>query len=154
MLTIILMSIAAYVFNEKNSKVDSNMLVFMHAVALVESGNNPKALGDNGKAAGAWQMHEAAILDANEWLAKNAMPVQRREDFKNIEVQRMLAYAYFHLCRERMLEAGHKPDFGDIYLCFAMGFQGYKECSFSKEAVPKRKKEDMNRVLNTYEKIK
>jgi len=154
MLTPILMSIAAYVFNEKNSKVDSGMLAFMDAVALVESGNNPKALGDDGKAAGAWQMHQAAIIDSNEWLAKNGLPVQRREDFKNIEVQRMLAYAYFHLCRERMLEAGHKPDFGDVYLCFAMGFQGFKNHGFSKEAVPKRKKDDMNRVLNIYNKIK
>lgn len=150
MFTQILMSLAAYVFAKHNLDTSREMLAFMDAVALVESGNNPKALGDDGKAYGAWQMHKAAMQDANEWLAKNGLPVQRQEDIKNIEVQRMLAYAYFHLCKERLSSVGLDADYGDIYLAFAMGFQGYKNHGFSKEAVPKRKKDDMNRVLNIY----
>lgn len=36
------------------------------AIAAVESGNNPTAIGDQGRARGAWQLHEGAVNHVNQ----------------------------------------------------------------------------------------
>ena len=40
---------------------------FWGALAQVESGNNPKAVGDSGKALGIYQIHESYFKDAAEY---------------------------------------------------------------------------------------
>lgn len=40
---------------------------FARAVAKVESGGNPKAIGDNGKARGILQIHEVCFIDAKSF---------------------------------------------------------------------------------------
>jgi hypothetical protein len=144
------MSLTGYIFATAvaAASVPKDFGTFAECIALVESGGNYKAKGDNGKAFGAWQMHREAINDANDWLLRNRLPVVKPDGLKEREGQKMLAYAYLMLCKERMEKEGLKPDLGDIYLCYAMGFQGYKNCKFDKELVPLAKKDAMQRVLN------
>lgn len=143
------MSLTGYIFATAlaTASVPKHFGTFADCIALVESGRNYKAKGDNGKAIGAWQMHREALSDANDWLIRNRLPAVKPDQLKEEEGQKMAAYAYLMLCKERMEKEGHKPDLGDIYLCYAMGFQGYKNCKFDKELVPLAKKEAMQRVL-------
>lgn len=41
---------------------------FAHTLALTESNDNPRAWGDNGVAAGRWQMHPAFVA---EWVRRS-----------------------------------------------------------------------------------
>ena len=150
MLQTLIMSLAGYVFATSNIQIPKDFGHFMDAVALVESGNNPKALGDNGKAWGAWQMHKAAIQDANDWLKANRMPQQEGADLKTYEGQKFLAYAYMLLCKERLERSNVEATYERLYICFAYGFQAFKEKEFETEKVPKRKQEDLQRVMNLY----
>jgi hypothetical protein len=43
---------------------------FVRALALTESGDNPEAWGDHGKAFGRWQWHIATLLD---WLREHQL---------------------------------------------------------------------------------
>lgn len=42
-----------------------NLTNLLAAIIMVESGNNDMAIGDNGKAIGALQIHRAVVIDAN-----------------------------------------------------------------------------------------
>lgn len=150
------MSLTGYLFATAvaSASVPKDFGTFAESIALVESGMNYKAKGDNGKAIGAWQMHREALTDANDWLIRNKLPAVSQDQMKTPEGQKMAAYAYLLLCKERMEKEGHKPDLGDIYLCYAMGFQGYKDCKFDKKLVPLSKKEAMERVMNLTHKRK
>jgi len=59
--------------------------ILLYAIALVESGNNPHAIGDDGKAFGAYQIHVAYVQDASEfakvqWTHNHAFHCQIAED--------------------------------------------------------------------------
>jgi hypothetical protein len=59
--------------------------ILLYAIALVESGNNPHAIGDNGKAFGPYQLHAAYVQDAAEfakveWIHHHAFHDQIVED--------------------------------------------------------------------------
>lgn len=50
-----------------NSSLGLNFDQFAAAVAKVESNNNSKAVGDNGRAKGIYQIHEVCYLDAAKY---------------------------------------------------------------------------------------
>jgi len=47
-----------------------NLAVLIEALILVESGGDPSAVGDSGKALGCLQIHEAVVQDVNRFYKK------------------------------------------------------------------------------------
>jgi len=47
------------------------MIALFVAIAIVESGGNPNAVGDNGLAVGIVQIQPCVVADCNEWLRRH-----------------------------------------------------------------------------------
>lgn len=119
----------------------------VEAVGQVESGMNHFAVGDSGKALGAWQLHEAAWIDGNRQLKKEGQKMYPRGDYGNAKGSRAVASAYLRLCGARLREAGiRNPSPQQYYLCFSMGFQAFREAGFDPKRCPKYKVDAAVRV--------
>ena len=71
---------------------------FLNAIAKVESNNNPKAVGDNGLAIGAYQIHYLYFLDAQRF--DKSLRKYKYQNCFDKEVSRKVVIAYLK---------GHKP---------------------------------------------
>ena len=126
---------------------------FAEAVAHVESGKDYAAVGDGGKARGAWQMHEAAWKDAQDYYAKSGTKIPSYRSWRKPEAQSYAFHGFVRSCRDRMIAAGvANPDVRQMYLCFAMGFQAFKEIGFDPAKAPAAKVDAANRVLSIFQK--
>lgn len=71
-------------------------LLFLKALALVESGGNPEAIGDGGDSWGLYQLQAAYVQDASEWgLADGVIdkPFEHSDAF-NPERAELIIYCY------------------------------------------------------------
>ena len=121
-------------------------LRFLQCVAMVESGGNTRAVGDRGRARGAFQMHRAAWIESGEWLRKSGRRVWAWGDWQNVEAQRETAMAYFKIQARRLESAGVEVNPVNLYLAYTMGFQGFKDCGFDLARVPGAKLNAAERV--------
>lgn len=127
----------------------AEFLIFTNAVAQIESGGNFEAQGDRGKAVGAWQMHIAAWITANQWRKAHNLPTIKRTEWKNKENQRAMAGAYLYWCKDRLIEGGIKnPSYVQIYIAFAWGYSNFKDVEFDLSKVPAEKLDAAERVNN------
>lgn len=88
-----------------NSSLGLNFDQFAAAVAKVESNNNSKAIGDNGKAKGILQIHEICFRDAAKYdkeLAKF-----RYNDCFNPAVSKRVLWAYCARYEPKALKEGN-----------------------------------------------
>jgi len=115
---------------------------FMDRVAIIESNNNPNAIGDNGNAIGAYQMHKDAFLDSVAWLrvkhklVHELLACQKRlKDHKQAcsdpFTARLLATAYVELIIDRLKEDKQEITPMAVYMCYNMGYSGAKRHSFN-----------------------
>jgi len=105
--------------------------------AMVESNYNHLAVGDSGKALGAWQMHKVAVDES-----LNTIYRKTGNDFRNLGMgwnkktmfdplqARMIAKAYMLILEEQMVKRGYKPTPISLYMAWNMGFTGAKSYSF------------------------
>jgi hypothetical protein len=126
--------------------------VLVEKIAVVESGYNNRAIGDNGRARGAWQMWAAAWIDGNSQLKKEGRKTYPYGDWQNAWAQGEVAEAYLRLCIERLSRAGvTNPTPEQIYLCFAMGFSRFSACGFDPARCPEKKVDAAKRVRNLFD---
>jgi hypothetical protein len=92
---------------------------FLDRVAIIESNYNHLAVGDNGSARGAYQMHEAAWTDAMSSL-KQDWPW--RQDAFHAEKSRAACRAYFLIIEKRMVKDGYVPTKERLYMCYNIGY--------------------------------
>lgn len=59
-----------------------NLLQFILILAAVESGMDPNAVGDNGKAVGLLQIHPVMVQDINRIIGEDKFTLQDRRDPK------------------------------------------------------------------------
>jgi hypothetical protein len=129
------------------------MTKLVESIGHVESGMNHEAVGDSGKAKGAWQMHAPAWKDAQEWYDRKGITLRSYRYWRNPSNQATAANGYIRLCQERLMKAGvANPDPRQIYLCFSMGFADFKAIGFDPEKAPASKLSSANRVLNIFQK--
>jgi hypothetical protein len=119
---------------------------FLDRLAIIESNNNPNAVGDNKKAIGAYQMHECAYLDALAWLRINRPDLyeyykigkiinSHKEDCKDPDISRVLALAYISIMVDRLKQDGQKVTPFKVYMCYNMGYKGAFRCNFNMDNV-------------------
>jgi len=129
-------------------------VILANSIAAVESGMNYEAIGDGGKAVGAWQMHVAAWITANQWRKAQGLETIRRTDWKNKENQRAMAVAYLCWCKEQLRKAGIKePTIEQVYIAYGWGFGNYKDSGFNMDLAPAHKRDAAERVANIYKEL-
>ena len=107
---------------------------YLDRVAMVESNYNYEAVGDKGKAIGAWQMHEAAFREACTYLAHREDALGREQwlEFskdhkkyaKDASIGRLACKAYLTILEKQMIKYKIKVTPISLYMAYNMGFQG------------------------------
>jgi hypothetical protein len=111
----------------------------LRAIAIVESGEDPLAIGDGGKALGAWQMHPKAWEDANAFRKAQGLPEMPRSLWLVPGTQEAMAKAFLSVIQTRLARAGVvRPTASQIALCWNMGFAGAKARGFRPTAYSTR----------------
>ena len=132
----------------------AELVILTNSIAAVESGMNYAARGDSGKAVGAWQMHPAAWITANQWLAKHNLPTVPRREWRVPDNQRATALAYVKWCHQNIRADGiDRPSPEQIYLAFSMGYSAAKAAGHSLVNAPKAKADAAERVGNIYREL-
>ena len=127
----------------------AEFLIFTNAVSQIESGGNYEAIGDGGKSVGAWQMHIAAWITANQWRKANGLPTIKRTEWRNKENQRAMAGAYLYWCKDQLIKGGVKnPTYIQIYIAYGWGYSNFKDVGFDLTKVPAEKLDAAERVNN------
>lgn len=135
------------------AKDDWASVKLIEAIGHVESGMNYEAVGDSGKAKGAYQLHEAAWKDAQAYYKGLGVKLPAYRFWRHPGYQFTAICGYLKVCHNRMVDAGVKnPNPRQIYLCFSMGFAAFKEIGFNPESAPASKLSSANRVLNIFTK--
>ena len=94
----------------------------LDAVAFVESGGKHSAVGDAGKARGAWQMHRAAWQDAAARL-RVAWPFT---DAHDLHKARLIAAEHLRWLNAQFVQrTGRTPTPADSYALWNLGVAGY-----------------------------
>lgn len=127
----------------------AEFLIFTNAVSQIESGGNYEAIGDGGKSVGAWQMHIAAWITANQWRKAHNLPTIKRTEWRNKENQRAMAGAYLYWCKNQLIKGGVKnPTYIEIYIAYGWGYSNFKDVGFDLTKVPPAKLDAAERVNN------
>ena len=112
---------------------------FIDKVAMIESNYNYNAVGDSGKAIGAWQMHEPAFREACIYMAHRGVARNEWLDFadnqkkfaKDPEVGRLACRAYFQILEKQMIKFNVQVTPIGLYMAYNMGFKGASDKSFN-----------------------
>lgn len=110
----------------------------LERIAMVESGMNHHAVGDHGRAMGAWQMHKASWEEAAQRLPPPAVPFEKGHSDPEIARRHAAAYAVILIERYRKENAGRSPDWFDIYAMWRHGAHGYSNRKWDPKKVPKK----------------
>jgi hypothetical protein len=105
----------------------------LDAIAMVESSGNHAAVGDGGRARGAWQMHSAAWDDACRRLGVAWAHAEAHHPVK----ARVVAGEHLRWLREQFLAAtgrGTRP--ADDYALWNLGVRGYGKRNFDITLTP------------------
>lgn len=112
-------------------------LSFIDALAYVESGYDYNAVGDGGKALGAWQLHRTAWEDVRR---KHPVVGQHRINAigtRNARTQRFAAETYLAILRQRFASAGiENPCYRQLHAAWNMGFRGFRSIGFDASRAP------------------
>ena len=121
---------------------------FLDSVAMIESNFNPNAVGDKGKALGAYQLHQDAWIDACKWMEINDngqfkqgyswltghITDQWKTRAKDAVISRIVARNYFSLLHYRFQKRGIKPTDIQLYMAYNLGFGGAAKVGFNPES--------------------
>lgn len=115
---------------------------FIDKVAVIESNFNYEAVGDKGKAIGAWQMHEPAWREACVYAAHNGIARSEWLDFaehhkkfaKDPQVSRLACKAYFEILEKQMQRLKIKVTPIALYMAYNMGFKGAYDKGFNHQS--------------------
>ena len=105
--------------------------------AMIESNYNHTAIGDGGKALGAWQMHKAAVYESINTLYRKTgnkfsdcgITWNKETMFDPIK-SRMIAKAYMLILEEQMNRLNIKPTPISLYMAWNLGFSGARNYRF------------------------
>ena len=101
------------------------------AIGTVETNMDYNAIGDNGKARGAYQLHRDAWIDGATQLMREGKPAYSYDDWKYPTVQDTVALALLRSIRGRLASKGiTDPTPEQLALCWNMGFTSASRINF------------------------
>ena len=106
-------------------------VAILSAIGQVETGEDYNAIGDNGKARGAYQMHRSAWIDGCTQLMREGKPAYSYDDWKYTTIQDTVALALLRSIRGRLISKGiTNPSPEQIALCWNIGFTAASRIGF------------------------
>ena len=110
------------------------------AVAIAESNNNTQAVGDAGKARGAYQMWRISWEQVNKERAKEKRYRYPWTYAHDVFVSRQYAIEYLRWCGSVLeKELGRKPTYWEVYASYARGPSCFRdECGYKYSGLPAR----------------
>jgi len=103
----------------------------LSAIAQVETGEDYNAIGDKGKAVGAYQLHRSAWIDGCTQLMREGKPAYSYDQWKDAKTQDTVALALLRSLRGRLISKGIKdPTPEQLALCWNMGFTAASRIGF------------------------
>lgn len=110
----------------------------INAVAMVESNNNHRAVGDQGKANGAFQMWKAAWQDCSKWLKRNGFKTTTYEKGVNDPtISHQYCKIYLSILNSQLRRSiGREPSAAELYAAYNLGFTGFKRRGFDISKTP------------------
>jgi len=116
------------------------------AIGQVETGMDYNAIGDNGKARGAYQLHRSAWIDGCTQLMREGKLAYLYDDWKYPTNQDTVALALLRSIRGRLASKGiTDPSAEQLALCWNMGFTAASRINFD---VTRAKSDYATRVAN------
>ena len=104
---------------------------FLEAIAMVESGQNRKAIGKAGER-GMYQVGKAAWFDANALLESEKHFHYQWSQWRNVTAQDMIAAAHLRILRKRFKADGYStPTPEQLALAWNRGYEGAKSWNFA-----------------------
>jgi hypothetical protein len=101
------------------------------AIGQVETGQDYSAVGDNGKALGAYQLHRSAWIDGSTQLLREGKKAISYDDWKYPTNQDTIALALLRSLRGRLASKGiTDPTPEQLALCWNMGFTAASRIGF------------------------
>lgn len=122
----------------------------LNAISWAESKCNPDAIGDDGKAVSAYQLHEAAWHDANLFRIDNGQRPISRDNWRDPNAARQIAASYCDLIHLRLKLAKVEPTPANIYAAYTCGFASFKSYGFNIKRLPKVKQNGIARMLKAF----
>ena len=110
----------------------------IHAVGMVESNMNHRAVGDQGKANGFFQMHLPAWSDCSRWLKKNGFkPTSYEKGVNDPNISHQYCKIYLSLLNAQLKRSlGREPSAAEVYASFNLGYTGFKRRGFQLDKTP------------------
>jgi membrane-bound lytic murein transglycosylase MltF len=119
----------------------------LKAVAMVESSNNPQAVGDSGKARGLYQMHEPAWKQVSIERAKAGLKVWSWAYAHDPYVSGIYAEAYLKwLSNGLEKRLGRKPAEWEVYAAYNRGLQGFANLGYDFSCLPNHTKRACQKI--------
>lgn len=100
------------------------MVKLMLAIMMVESGGDPDAIGDNGKAYGCMQIHQCVVDDVNEYAD---LHFKHKDAFDILKARKMFQIYMMRYANPERL--GRVPTMEDMARIWNGGPNGYKKPS-------------------------
>lgn len=125
--------------------VDFNRLT--DAVAIAESNNDSKAVGDGGKARGAYQMWEIAWQQTTIERRKEGKQVYHFVYAHDAFVSREYAKSYLEWCARVMEKRLGRPATPwEVYACYARGIGNFEDINYKYTQLPVRTKKAIGKI--------
>jgi hypothetical protein len=125
-----LMTIIAFTFIANYAHAIDDVAV-LAAIGQVETGMDYNAVGDNGKALGAYQLHRSAWIDGSTQLMREGKKAISYDDWKYPTNQDTVALALLRSLRGRLASKGiTDPTAEQLALCWNMGFTSASRINF------------------------
>ena len=110
----------------------------LEAVAMVESSNNPKAVGDSGLARGLYQLHKPAWEQVSQARKKAGLPIWDWSYAHDRQISGIYASAYLDWLSDGLKKRlGRIPEPWEVYASYNRGLTGFAKLGYSFECLPK-----------------
>lgn len=120
---------------------------FLDRVAKVESGNSSKAIGDNGRSLGLFQMSFASWLDVNEIRQKQGLKLYPYNYATNRTVARIYARQYLLILHRKVsAKLGRPATQAETYAAYNAGFSAFLRDGLDLSRVPKTTKQNIAKL--------
>lgn len=121
----------------------------LDAIAQVETGGDHAAIGDHGRARGAWQMHRVGWADVNGVRALTGRRQVRYAAANDPRTARAYAEEYMGIVIRRLsARLGRQPGAQEIYAAWNLGLDGFARRGFSLAKCPPSTQAAAQNVLN------
>lgn len=101
-----------------------DMTILIAALIMVESGGDPSAIGDDGKAAGILQQHPIFVDDVNRILGRRVYTYMDRNDVEQAVEMAKIWLTYYAGCFEQ--KYGYPVNYTEAALIYNRGWVGFQ----------------------------